>query len=113
MDLRELLAFAVKYRTVELHLQAGLPPLMLRAGETEPNRVNVPPLEQKDIDRWLAPLLTESAKETLRFSGKCEVEQEVAGLGKFRWMVTAEKAVVTVPPPPPAQPGLFSKLFGG
>ena len=87
--------------------------MILRAGETEPNRVNVPPLAQKDIDGWLAPLLTESAKESLRFSGKCEVEQEIAGLGKFRWAVTAEKIVIALPPPPPEQPGFFRKLFGG
>ncbi len=113
MELRELLAFAVKFRTVEIHLQAGSPPFILRAGETEQNRVNVPMLQQKEIDGWLAPLLTESAKEALRFSGKCEVEQEVAGLGKFRLSVAADKVVITCPPPPPEQPGFFKRLFSG
>ena len=113
MDLRELLAFAVKYRIAEVHLQVGLPPMVLRAGETEPNRVNVPPLGQKDIDGWLEPLLTESGREALRFSGKCEVKQDVAGLGTFRWTVTPAKTVITPPPPPPEKPGFFKKLFGG
>jgi Tfp pilus assembly pilus retraction ATPase PilT len=113
MDVTGLLAFAVKHRITEAQLRPGLPPMVLQSGDTEFRPVNVPPLQQADIDRWLEPLLAESAREALRVQDKCEVNQEIARLGTFRWTVTAAKTVITPPPPPPGRPGFFKSLFGG
>jgi twitching motility protein PilT len=43
MDIAELLAFSVKNKASDLHLSAGLPPMIRVDGDMR--RINVPPLE--------------------------------------------------------------------
>ena len=118
MELRELLAFAVKYKAQELRLAAGSPPMLRIEGDPEPRRINVPPLNQADIDRLIAPLLDDKAREALRFNGKCELAHDERGLGLFDVKVTPGETVIVPPTPPKApagdgKPGFFRKLLGG
>ena len=43
MDITELLAFAVKNKASDLHLSAGLPPMIRVHGDVR--RINLPPME--------------------------------------------------------------------
>ena len=45
MDITELLAFAVKNKASDLHLSAGLPPLIRVHGDMR--RINLPPMEHE------------------------------------------------------------------
>ena len=47
MDISELLAFSVKNKASDLHLSAGLPPMIRVHGDVR--RINLPPLEHKDV----------------------------------------------------------------
>nr|MDJ0871283.1 twitching motility protein PilT [Gammaproteobacteria bacterium] len=47
MDIGELLAFAVKNGASDMHLSAGLPPMIRVDGDVR--RINVPPLEHKTV----------------------------------------------------------------
>ena len=119
MELRELLAFAVKYKARELRLAEGSPPMLRIEGDPEPRRINVPPLKQADIDGLIAPLLDDKAREALRFNGRCELAHDVKGLGLFDVKVTPGETVIVPPPAPPkapagdGKPGFFRKLLGG
>lgn len=47
MDITELLAFSAKNNASDLHLSAGLPPMIRVDGDIR--RVNVPPLEHREV----------------------------------------------------------------
>ena len=47
MDISELLAFSFKNGASDMHLSAGLPPMIRVDGDIR--RVNVPALEHKDV----------------------------------------------------------------
>ena len=49
MDITELLAFSVKNKASDLHLSAGLPPMIRVHGDVR--RINLPPMEHKDVAR--------------------------------------------------------------
>ena len=54
MDISELLAFSVKNKASDLHLSAGLPPLIRVHGDVR--RINLPPLDHNEVHdyttRW-------------------------------------------------------------
>jgi len=47
MDITELLAFSVQHKSSDLHLSAGVPPLIRVDGDVR--RLNIPPLTHKDV----------------------------------------------------------------
>ena len=47
MDIAELLAFAVKNKASDLHLSAGLPPMIRVHGDVR--RINLPSMEHKGV----------------------------------------------------------------
>ena len=47
MEISELLAFAVKNKASDLHLSAGLPPMIRVHGDVR--RINLPPMEHRDV----------------------------------------------------------------
>jgi twitching motility protein PilT len=49
MDITELLAFSAKQGASDLHLSAGLPPMIRVDGDMR--RINVPPLEHRRFMR--------------------------------------------------------------
>jgi twitching motility protein PilT len=50
MDITELLAFSAKNGASDLHLSAGLPPMIRVDGEVR--RINLPAMEHKDVIVW-------------------------------------------------------------
>ncbi len=53
MDIAELLSFAVKNNASDLHLSAGLPPMIRVDGDIR--RINIPALEHKLFFRQFQP----------------------------------------------------------
>ncbi len=51
MDITELLAFSVRNKASDLHLSAGMPPLIRVYGDVK--RINLPALSQQDIRSML------------------------------------------------------------
>ena len=50
VDIAQLLAFAVKSKASDLHLSAGVPPMIRVDGDVK--RVNMPALAHKDFIAW-------------------------------------------------------------
>jgi twitching motility protein PilT len=50
MDITQLLAFSVKNKASDLHLSAGLPPMIRVHGDVR--RINVEPLPTSRCTRW-------------------------------------------------------------
>ena len=58
MDIAELLAFSVKNKASDLHLSAGLPPMIRVDGDVR--RINVPPLDHTTVHDLVYDIMNEA-----------------------------------------------------
>ncbi|MDP9108738.1 MAG: type IV pilus twitching motility protein PilT [Pseudomonadota bacterium] len=82
MDISELLAFSVKNNASDLHLSAGLPPMIRVHGDVR--RINLPPLEHKDVHSMIYDIMNDGQRKA--YEDKLEVDFSFAipGLARFR-----------------------------
>ena len=60
MDIAELLAFSVKNKASDLHLSAGLPPMIRVDGDVR--RINIPPLEHKTVHGLIYDIMSDKQR---------------------------------------------------
>jgi len=60
MDIAELLAFTYKNNASDLHLSAGMPPLIRVDGDIR--RINVPPLEHKMVHSLVYDIMNDKQR---------------------------------------------------
>ena len=82
MDIIELLAFAVKSKASDLHLSPGLPPMVRVHGDVR--RLNLPPLEHKDVHAMLYDIMNDSQRKAYEESLECDFSFSVPDLARFR-----------------------------
>ena len=61
MDISQLLAFSVKNKASDLHLSAGLPPMIRVHGDVR--RINVEPLEHKDVTAMVYDIMNDGQRK--------------------------------------------------
>lgn len=64
MDITQLLAFSVKNKASDLHLSAGLPPMIRVHGDVR--RLNVEPLDHKQVHSMVYDIMNGGTAQTLR-----------------------------------------------
>ncbi len=82
MDISELLAFVVKNRASDLHLSAGMPPMIRVHGDVR--RVNLPPLEHKDVHSMVYDIMNDAQRKTYEENLECDFSFAIPGLARFR-----------------------------
>src|SRR6188472_4153359 len=82
MDIAELLAFSVKNKASDLHLSAGLPPMIRVHGDVR--RINVDPLEHKQVHDMVYDIMNDSQRKHYEESLECDFSFEIQGLARFR-----------------------------
>ncbi|HJS36680.1 MAG TPA: type IV pilus twitching motility protein PilT [Burkholderiales bacterium] len=82
MDLTELLAFVVKNKASDLHLSAGLPPMVRVHGDVK--RINVPPLEHKDVHSMVYDIMSDGQRKFYEENLECDFSFAVPNLARFR-----------------------------
>ena len=82
MDISELLAFSVKNNASDLHLSSGLPPMIRVHGDVR--RINLPPLEHKDVHELIYDIMNDSQRKTYEESLECDFSFSIPGLARFR-----------------------------
>ncbi len=82
MDITELLAFAVKNKASDLHLSAGLPPMIRVHGDVR--RINLPPLEHKEVHAMVYDIMTDAQRKQFEESWECDFSFAVPNLARFR-----------------------------
>ena len=82
MDIAELLAFSVKNKASDLHLSAGLPPMIRVHGDVR--RINVPPLEHKDVHGMVYDIISDSQRKIYEETLECDFSFEIPNLARFR-----------------------------
>ena len=82
MDITQLLAFSVKNKASDLHLSAGLPPMLRVHGDVR--RLNLPDLSHKEVLAMIYDIMSDSQRQ--RFEEKLEADFsfEIEGLSRFR-----------------------------
>jgi len=82
MDITELLAFAVKNKASDLHLSAGLPPMIRVHGDIR--RINLPPMEHEDVHAMVYDIMSDSQRKTYEENLECDFSFAVPNLARFR-----------------------------
>jgi twitching motility protein PilT len=82
MEITELLAFAVKNKASDLHLSAGLPPMIRVNGDVR--RINLPPMEHKDVHAMVYDIMNDSQRKQYEEFFECDFSFAVPNLARFR-----------------------------
>jgi len=89
MDITELLAFVVKNNASDLHLCSGLPPMIRVNGDVR--RVNIPPMEHKDVHAMVFDLMSDSQQKNYQESLECDFAVDIPKLARFRVNALVER----------------------
>ncbi len=82
MDIAELLAFSVKNNASDLHLSAGLPPMIRVDGDIR--RINVPPLEHKEVHALVYDIMNDKQRRDYEEYLETDFSFELPGVARFR-----------------------------
>ncbi|MBF8177460.1 twitching motility protein PilT [Herminiimonas sp. KBW02] len=82
MDISELLAFSVKNKASDLHLSAGLPPMIRVHGDVR--RINLPPLEHKDVHGMIYDIMNDGQRKVYEERLEIDFSFAIPGLARFR-----------------------------
>ena len=82
VDIAQLLTFSVKNKASDLHLSAGVPPMIRVDGEMR--RVNMPALEHKDVFDMVYDIMNDKQRKDYEEFLECDFSFEIPGLARFR-----------------------------
>ncbi len=82
MDITELLAFTVKHNASDLHLSAGLPPMIRVDGDIR--RINVPALDHKMVHSLVYDIMNDKQRRDYEEFLEVDFSFEIPGLARFR-----------------------------
>lgn len=82
MDITELLSFTVKNNSSDLHLSAGLPPMIRVDGDLR--KLNVPPLDHKEVLKVIYDVMNDKQRKEYEEQWEIDFSFEIANLSRFR-----------------------------
>lgn len=82
MDIAQLLAFSVKNNASDLHLSAGLPPMIRVDGDVR--RVNVDPMDHKQVHAMVYDIMNDKQRKDYEEFLETDFSFEIPGLARFR-----------------------------
>ncbi len=82
MDITELLAFSAKQGASDLHLSAGLPPMIRVDGDVR--RINLPPMSHKEVHSLIYDIMNDKQRKDYEEFLETDFSFEVPGVARFR-----------------------------
>ena len=82
MDIAELLAFSVKNKASDLHLSAGLPPMIRVDGDVR--RINIPALDHKQVHALVYDIMSDKQRRDYEEFLEVDFSFEIPSLARFR-----------------------------
>lgn len=82
MNIVELLAFVVKNNASDLHLSAGMPPMIRVHGEIR--RINLPAMEHKDVHDMVYDIMNDGQRKFYEEHLECDFSFAIPNLARFR-----------------------------
>ena len=82
MDIAQLLSFSVKQGASDLHLSAGMEPMIRVDGDVK--RINLPALEHKHVHEMLYDIMNDKQRKDYDELLECDFSFEIPDLARFR-----------------------------
>ena len=82
MDITELLGFSVKQGASDLHITAGMPPLIRVDGDIR--RINVPEMDQKEVHSLIYEIMNDKQRKDYEEFLETDFSFEIPNLARFR-----------------------------
>ncbi len=82
MEITELLAFSVKHKASDLHLSAGVSPMIRVDGEVR--KINLPALEHADVQRLVYDIMNDKQRKDYEEHLEIDFSFEIPNLARFR-----------------------------
>ncbi len=82
MDISQLLAFSVKNGASDLHLSAGVPPMIRVDGDVR--RINVPAMEHSQVHEMVYDIMNDKQRKDYEEFLETDFSFEIPGLARFR-----------------------------
>ena len=82
MDIAQLLAFGVKQGASDLHLSAGLPPMIRVDGDIR--RINLPEMDHKQVHDMIYDIMSDRQRKDYEEFWETDFSFEIPGLARFR-----------------------------
>jgi twitching motility protein PilT len=82
VEIDQLLAFAVKNNASDLHLSAGVPPMIRVDGDVK--RINMPPLPHKEVHSMIYDIMNDKQRKAFEEFFETDFSFEIPELARFR-----------------------------
>ncbi|MEE9331060.1 MAG: type IV pilus twitching motility protein PilT [Methylophilaceae bacterium] len=82
MDISDLLAFSVKNKASDLHLSAGMPPMIRVHGDVR--KINVPTMEHAEVHDMVYDIMNDGQRKVYEETLECDFSFEIPNLARFR-----------------------------
>jgi twitching motility protein PilT len=82
LDIAQLLSFGVKNGASDMHLSAGVPPMIRVDGDVR--RINLPSMEHKEVHDMMYDIMNDKQRKTFEENLECDFSFEIPGLARFR-----------------------------
>ena len=82
MDIAELLTFSVKNKASDLHLSAGLPPMIRVDGDIR--RINIPSLDHKEVHALIYDIMNDKQRKDFEEFFETDFSFALPGVARFR-----------------------------
>ncbi len=82
VDIAQLLSFAVKSGASDLHLSAGVPPMIRVDGDVK--RINMPELDHKTVHAMIYDIMNDQQRKNYEEFFETDFSFEIPGLARFR-----------------------------
>ncbi len=82
MEISDLLTFAVKNKASDLHLSAGLPPMIRVNGEIR--RINVPPMDNTQVRAMIYDVMSDAQRKNYEEFLETDFSFALPGVARFR-----------------------------
>ena len=89
MDIADLLTFVVKNKASDLHLSAGLSPMIRVNGELR--RVNLPIINHDDMRKMIYTIMSEDQRRFYEENLECDFSFSIAQIARFRTNVFVQE----------------------
>lgn len=82
VDIAQLLAFTVKNKASDLHLSAGMPPMIRVDGDMK--RINMPALSHKDVHSMVYDIMNDKQRKAYEEFFETDFSFEIPNMARFR-----------------------------
>ncbi len=95
LDLKKVLAFALREKASDIHFKSGLPPILRIDGRLLPLK-GADRLRPEDVSRLGASLMNEDQKARFKREHQVDLAYSVPGLGRFRANIFLQRGTVGI-----------------